>query len=348
MIDNLFYILEFSCIIIIVIIIGGIMSDKLEMFKQIIRECDYDNTYKMAWARSLVEISYLRKPANVDIISISLEEIAEKYVKYYWDQTIFFNLVQGSNPIKAPVIVTYVKDLIKEFRKFETSPILFERAFPNFFEYGLINMYHKIIKKSVTALKENVSWRFYKNTNKDFEMYSYKRKDSVLYIDNKFVEELKNNDRDLYDLINYRWGLILETFNSSPRISKKVKIMDDKVLKRTSLSKFRKYLDIANPNHICFICGKIIEPDDLSIDHVIPWSYMYSDDIWNLVYVHKGCNSRKSNKIPTNESIKNLSHRNAELLMGMRLQHIENKQSIDLEVAIQKNYLKKFWISSRV
>ena len=27
------------------------------IFKRIIRECNYDNTYKMAWAKALVEIA---------------------------------------------------------------------------------------------------------------------------------------------------------------------------------------------------------------------------------------------------------------------------------------------------
>lgn len=30
------------------------MNDNYRLFKQIIRESNYDNTYKMAWAKSLV------------------------------------------------------------------------------------------------------------------------------------------------------------------------------------------------------------------------------------------------------------------------------------------------------
>ena len=33
------------------------MNNTFKLFKQIIRESNYDNTYKMAWAKSLVEIS---------------------------------------------------------------------------------------------------------------------------------------------------------------------------------------------------------------------------------------------------------------------------------------------------
>ena len=30
------------------------MKNKYELFKQIIIECNYDNTYKMAWGKSIV------------------------------------------------------------------------------------------------------------------------------------------------------------------------------------------------------------------------------------------------------------------------------------------------------
>ena len=48
-----------------------------------------------------------------------------------------------------------------------------------------------------------------------------------------------------------------------------------------------KHVEKENPNKICFVTNRPISPNNLSIHHVIPWSYMYSDDLWNLVYVDK-------------------------------------------------------------
>ena len=56
---------------------------------------------------------------------------------------------------------------------------------------------------------------------------------------------------------------------------------------------------------IDFYTGDILEQNDISLDHVIPWSFMYSDDIWNLVITSKSVNSKKSNSIPSEETIKN-------------------------------------------
>ena len=88
--------------------------------------------------------------------------------------------------------------------------------------------------------------------------------------------------------------------------------------------------------------GKKIE-DDLSIDHVLPWSYLFSDDIWNLVYVKKNLNSSKSNKIPNESMIKKLELRNIRLLDKMKKSGINDKRVIELETSIKKDYVREFW-----
>lgn len=50
-------------------------------FKKIIRECGYTNTYKMAWAKALVEIS-LEKKFNDREVVILLEDMAQKFLTH--------------------------------------------------------------------------------------------------------------------------------------------------------------------------------------------------------------------------------------------------------------------------
>ena len=63
------------------------MKNKYELFKQIIRECNYDNTYKMAWGKSIVELSS-KYGLSKEKVVIKFEEISKKYIKYYWNQMI--------------------------------------------------------------------------------------------------------------------------------------------------------------------------------------------------------------------------------------------------------------------
>ena len=78
---------------------------------------------------------------------------------------------------------------------------------------------------------------------------------------------------------------------------------------------------------------------------MIPWSFIFSDDLWNLVYTHKGCNSSKSNKIVSESQIEKLEVRNKELLQKLESKRIIDKNYSELELAIDNNLLRKFWIS---
>ena len=330
------------------------MSEKSQFLKnwmEILRNCNYDNTYKMAWAKALTEISLemdsTKHSQNSELIEITLLQMANKVLKYYWNQTIFFNLVQGSNPLKPPKILSLTKELIALYQeeKEDVKPERFEKAETEIKSNEDLNkQYIKILRKIVTALKSDVSYRFLNLGRKKLEgIYNYNKGDDSLFISYANLKTLKDNYEDIYETINYRWALILETFNTTPRICKKVKIIDEKGIKRKSLKRFMKYLDMDNPEHICFVCGRKVE-EDLSIDHVIPWSYLYSDDLWNLVYVHRSCNSSKGNIVPNQLLIKRLEDRNKKLLRAVEYGK-SDKVVEELKVAVENNYVYKLWTS---
>ena len=324
------------------------MEDQLYLFKKIIRECNYDNTYKMALAKTFVELS-ITNTYDTDPVIISTKEAAVTFLKYYWNQTIFFDLVQGSNLKKTPEILQLTKKLIEEYySKVGTrKPERFEKAEYYLAEH-LNNEYNKTINSISNTICKDVAWRFTNiNGNSADELFVFDRKEKEFITTIKFMSLLKENHEDLFDLINYRWGMILETFNSSPKINKKVKITDQEDIKRTSLTKFKNLLDAENPTRKCFICGREIDEKELSIDHVIPWSYLYSDDLWNLVYVHKSCNSTKSNIIPSKNDIKKLKERNNTLFEVLKAKNTKGKPVDELEIAIDRDYVDKFWIGCK-
>lgn len=71
---------------------------------------------------------------------------------------------------------------------------------------------------------------------------------------------------------------------------------------------------------------------------------MYSDDLWNLVYTHKGCNSSKSNRIVAESEIKRLEERNQWLANLLEYKNIKDKHYKELRLSIEKNLVCKFWI----
>lgn len=314
----------------------------LHDFVDVTRNFKYDNTYKAAWAKALVEIAYESEDTPTPVVVISLQTIAKKILKYYWNQTIFFDLIQGSNPSKPPKILSLTKTLIEKHQEASETlvPIRFERI-----EHILSHttIWHQTVNKTVTVLKQDVSYRFLNLNNTILPLYQYAKGDDRLIITTENLLTLKAYAFMLFDLINYRWSLILETFNSSPRIGKKVKIIDEDSIPRSSLNAYFDLIALDNPNKICFLCGQPIE-EKPAIDHVIPWSYMYSDDIWNLVFVHRSCNSSKGNLIPNEDSIYKLEQRNERLLQIMEDNGLSNKRYMELKMAHEENLVKKFWI----
>ena len=306
------------------------MEKYIEDWFYVIKNCLVENTYKMGWCKSIVECC-LENP-NMNVISFDM--ISEKMFKYYWNQTIFFDLQQSPNPNKPPQFITYVKEQIQAYKnEYGNKPELYDRISHNL----------KIdIKRLNSILIKDVSRRFLMVGGKKLPLYKLNPKERTISVHHP--DKLKEYSDILFYSINYRWSQILENFNSSPRISQKVRVVDfrdSKDLKRKPLSQFRKYLDLMSTN--CFICGEELN-GNISIDHVIPWSYMYSDDLWNLVYAHKECNSSKSNILPTEKTIKNLKRRNSLLLHVLNKNELKDKHFNELELSIEKDFPMKFWI----
>ena len=304
------------------------MTETLSHWFEVIKNCSVSNTYKMGWSKSIVECCFEDDSEEL----IHFDRISMKMFKYYWNQTIFFDLQQGSNPNKPPTFVSYVKSKIEEYQsQYGFQPKEFERI------EDKVDVDLKYLNR---ILIENVSYRFLEVGGKDYDLYELDKKERIIRVKNPRI--LNEYSDILFEVINYRWVQILETYNSSPRISKKIKITDRGGVKRKPLGKFKRYLQLTDKR--CFISGEEFD-GDLSIDHLIPWSFMFSDDIWNLVFVKQGYNSSKSNHIVDESEIIKLEERNMKLLHRMKDEGMKDKNYSELEFSIKNNQLRKFWIS---
>lgn len=206
-------------------------SEFYERFTRIVRECDYNNTYKVAWAKALVEIASEMDP-NQEVIS--LMDISEKFIGYYWNQNLNHDIKQGQ---RNPKILKDVGDLIEAY-----SWIYDIDKFENC-EYNLKTTFEKDWKKLLgkvrTTLKKDVSHRF---LNMDHEtltgVYDYNEGDNEIFMKAEDIKTLDDNKEYLIDLIDYRWGLILEKFAG---MSSADKIYGEE-LNQDNLRRFKNYL----------------------------------------------------------------------------------------------------------
>ena len=317
--------------------ISGYIRDWLDVIEMMNNE----NTYKLAWGRAILET--ISDKDEIDDLLIDYDEIAEKVIKYYWNQLYFFNLTQGGN--RKPYVEQIVRNMIDMFQT-ETNdkiPVWYEKAEKHF--KADEKKYKRILNDVSTVLNRDVCWRFMNVGGKSVPLYILDRDNKTVFFTKNEVKELKEYRYVLSQLLNYRWAQLLEQFNSAPRIANKVKGLSANKVRRNNLKKYKDILlAYYHFDPVDFYTGEVMEESDVSVDHVIPWSFMYSDDIWNLVLTSKSNNSKKSNTTPTIEDIERLKKRNENLMKQLE----EGNLRQELSEAIRNSYVDKFYNSLRL
>ena len=70
---------------------------------------------------------------------------------------------------------------------------------------------------------------------------------------------------------------------------------------------------------------------------------MFSDDLWNLVYVESSLNSSKNNRLPDEDMIIKLEKRNKKLLGILKINGEKSKHVEELSISIDNNYVRHHW-----
>lgn len=112
----------------------------------------------------------------------------------------------------------------------------------------------------------------------------------------------------MYKAIILEWAKFLEKINRGlPMLIAKIEKEESQ---RGSLEgpykTLRKYFDT------CFYCDSPLSLDrnDVHVDHFIPWSYIFEDEIWNLVLACENCNLRKNSSLYPVEFVEKIINRN--------------------------------------
>ncbi len=317
----------------------------IDYWLTIIEQMNNDNTYKLAWGRALIECICLDGcyEDNGEVY-IGFDEIAKRMIKYYWNQLFFFKLKQSPYKDKEPVICKDVNMLIEEWKKNKESVI------PVWYDEDEVRknnskLFDIILKHVSKTLHENVSWRFMNIPTKALDIYKYdKANNRVIFSYDAALLIKEDYGIVLTKLLNYKWTQLLEKFNYQPKIASKVSGISNNKIRRNNLSKYKnELLKEYNGKAIDFYTGQELAIEDISVDHVIPWSFMYSDDIWNLVLTSKSNNSIKSNSIPSEEDIRKLKERNNKIK-----DIVSDSFKLDIEEALNNDYLDKFYYECRI
>lgn len=249
-------------------------------------------TYKPALLKAIVRLRSRGEGPNLDLQSLGLE-----FARMYWNQTIVYRLRQASVISKEPEVLRAIREFGEQYGV---------RAFVDLPEQAKA----KIGARMAKILTINVLRLFHKSKPEGMApLFEWNDHGSEVVITEQAFDLLTSQRIALETVANYFWARFLQGCNRlAPQIIRKVE-RDD--AKRRSLSSYLKIL--REDETRCFYCGTSLDAStEATVDHVIPWSFLMDDPIWDCVLACRPCNQLKSDWLPGEQFIKKLLERNTE------------------------------------
>lgn len=293
--------------------------DYVAMFKKFFSKGQMTATYKPIFLRSLLDLGDydvresgggIKGPkewieVNGDTITLDLNFIACRFIKYCWDLEHSFKLKQTSNPTDAAIITFIKRELIN--KKYKNPPSIDVIASDT----------NKELRKNVIELCIKKQVLTYINTDMD-KLYNYKKTSNKkktsdkIELHSSLIPFLRKHRVMIRNGLNYKLCLVLEKYNTSaPRIAMKVDFRN--YPSRRLSPKSEAILDKYQKNK-CFYCRtKYTKPQCRHIDHVIPFNYIFSTDEYNCVAACIDCNQIKTDRLPEKEFFDKVIDRNEKI-----------------------------------
>ncbi len=256
------------------------------------------STYKYALIKSIIENLY---QVNDDF-ELTYDQLAYGFTKVYWNLVVHHDLVKqnrGNGNAKA------VTDIL-EFQM--------KHAIPSEFSFDKINdrLQLKLVSKIKSVMKTNVFGALYGDTKGQFYAFDHKRE--YFRLKPAVHQFMLRYQLLLTNLTNYHMARMIEELNEVPNINYLLEKVET-IAKRSSLKPFEEIL-LHYFEASCFYCGKDLSKSNsqTEVDHFIPWSFVQSDQIWNLVLSCRNCNNSKRDKLPERSYLNSIIDRNEELV----------------------------------
>ncbi|MDT8862127.1 HNH endonuclease [Alkalihalobacillus sp. MEB130] len=254
------------------------------------------STYKYALIKSLIENLYQIN----DHFELTYDQLAYSFTKIYWNLIVHHNLDKQNRGKNARVVT-----IIKEAQ--------INHAIPSEFSFDKIDarLQLSLMRKVKTTMKENVFGALYGDTRGSFYAFDHKRE--YFKVNPTVHRFMLNYQRLIVNLTNYHMAAMIEELNEVPSINYLLGKVES-IARRTSLRPFEKLL-MSHFEATCFYCNRTLtgKKRETHVDHFIPWSFVQSDHVWNLVLSCNTCNTSKSDKLPERTYLEFLINRNHEL-----------------------------------
>jgi 5-methylcytosine-specific restriction endonuclease McrA len=271
----------------------------LNNIQRLFTEGGFTATYKYALLMALADLSVELEPHPGAAAIFRIENIAEKFIEYYWNHAAPYIsasssggvLFQNVNPEKGALILKYVQEMqaisgasLSAARRNKKLWNSYVRKVARLIEIMPLNKLQTVGNEPFCFLYDNPDVRSYGGNLqlKPGVAFHFRRLYPLirLMIQEgwiRYIRELKAN-RHLLGTVNDLGEFL---FGSN----------------RQDLSVFRQILHPIQEGR-CFYCSRTLSGDSSDVDHFIPWTRYSLDLAHNFVLAHSSCNSNKRDFLP--------------------------------------------------
>ena len=288
------------------------------------------STYKMGLGKSLIDLGRINSDKK-----IHLDELGEDLLNMY-QKRLANGLPQMGQLGKKTVVESKLDEL----------------------KVGIITK-----EKAITEITKNakvmVLDKFHNLDQRKIPRPFFTLSDDGRYLklnDSLFNVFADNQNKELVPELDSRWSL-LEFGYSNAKKAESLEVDEDLEYvrnkeQRTNLTLLRPILEGYHQN-TCFYCGEELF-DPIHVDHVIPYTAIKHNEIWNLVLSHEFCNEDKLDNIPPKQFVKKLIERNefvlkSDLPLKQELKKVlgstpeERTQKVEKQYDFAKRKIVRMW-----
>ena len=259
----------------------------------------HTTTYKYCFLKSILDNLY----SFGSDLKISFDKIGETFVSIYWNMIVVYDIPQMPN---------YLTGERSIFERIIESMILAKPYLKGIYFDSINDLDRKqFLKKAVPEFSKNVIGAFYDDT--DGMIFGFSKKQKSIWLNSRSYSFLCNNKLIIEQVNYYQWLKMIENIlKSNNKSIDNLSTVLECITKRSDLTKFKEELISLGEQKTCFYCGKKLGKT-IHLDHVVPWDFIKSDNIWNFVFSCPTCNTSKNNRLPNQEFINKLTIRNQEM-----------------------------------
>lgn len=276
----------------------------LSQIQRLLTEGQFTSTYKFALLHALADLAVEKGNDDGEPLSITSEDLAEKFIGYYWRQAMPYAVpgaparVLHQNTDKQAAVLR----AIEEARAAQPSlPRLRSRP-----------TWKPLVKKVAATITQMPLWKLQRLGPETLAfLYENVGKGSRIELRPTAVFCLRRFYGLVVDLVQGAWLRFVRRLRENQATLGQAVDLAEFLFgsDRAGLSAYAEAL-LPIQEGRCFYCDSKLMGDRGAVDHFIPWSRYAVDLGHNFVLAHGSCNTSKSDRVAATEHLERWWRRN--------------------------------------